>query len=108
MAADAAVGWPAMDAGVDAEEAPLAGVAEAAAAVSVFLNHECLAGEAEAAAPGDAAAVAVMRAFFLCLCLAGLGEAPGVGLDVEVWASTDETEKTASAMRGMSFFMVGL
>jgi hypothetical protein len=91
-----------------ADEGPLAGVAEAAPAASFFLNHECLAGEADAAAPGDAAAAAVMGAFFLCLCLEGLGEAPGVGLEVEVWASTDETEMTAKATRGMSFFMVSL
>jgi len=39
------------------------------------------------------------------LCFEGLGEAPGVGLDVAVWARIVETENTVSAMRGMSFFM---
>ncbi len=95
------------DAGLDVVEdaaaAAPAGEGLAPPAAS-FLNHECFAGEGEAA-EGDPAVVAMAAIFFECLCFPGLGEAPGLGLDVAVWPNTDETDKAANATRGMSFFI---
>ena len=99
--------------GVGAEDVTAAGEDEAVAAAFIFLSHECLPGEAEAAtpgeeaAPGEAAVVAVTAVFFKCLCLCGLADAPGVGLEAAVWANAADTEKANNAIRGMILFIIG-